>query len=179
MKMRFLVLAFAALVLSNCSTEDSAPDVIQMTLNDSHVPAGSIITVWVNYRVAATDHSSDPFFSVIALPVGADFVAGTSLITYGSFRAPDEIGSCPNGTTYLAYAFKQGDFTDPFYSDKFVGVLQFNVKVRIEANAAKIIAGVSAAPISDPCGPISGDSLELGVEAGGTPQTPTPVNTPA
>jgi|GEM_PF-5147562 len=150
--------------LSGCSTDEEVPSVQQMYLTESPVSAGSTVDVFVDFRVPGTDYESDPFFAVLNFPLGARYVAGSSMLERKTPRPPDGMGTCPDGRTYLVYEFKQAEFSDPYFADSFVGTIKLSVTLELAADKAKMRALAALTPPADPCVLLGGDELEFRVK---------------
>ncbi len=160
----------ALLLLVGCSSSNPSEGEIEgMFLSDNVVAAGANTTTSVTFRVAATESGSEyisqPLSLLLNLPVGVDYIPGTSALGFQGPRAPDAVGSCANGTTFLSYNLLTGEIEDPFNFDSFSSVINFVVTVQPIASEARAF-GVAAPGLnafSDPCNAVFTEDVKYRV----------------
>ena len=153
-----------SLVIGSCSHDESTPSVESLSINRGRVAAGTTVTVSVSYRVAAPDTGSEVFSSVLSIPAGASLVGGTSRILFQATRDPDAQGTCQDGRTWVLYNFREGEFENSLSYNPMIAVIAMDITLQAPANKGKLVAGASPATPSDPCGPLTGDSITFDVK---------------
>lgn len=161
MKLTHLALVALLVSLSACGSNPSPPAVENVSLRHGSLPAGSTQTVDVLYRLKASgsgsDYQTEAFSSLVSLPPGASFVAGSSSIINQGPRVPDAQGSCPDGRSYLLFNFAPGEIQDSFNFEEFTAPIGFDVVLQLPAEKGIVTANASTSAPADPCMLIEGE----------------------
>lgn len=178
-----LILTLSACGSSGFASSDS--EIVEISLRDETVDPNQGTELRVEFIVGAdyegTDSDGDeeyisiPFEIVILLPNGATYPANTSKLSDSLFgdvlfgnpdpREPNKIGTCPNGTSFLYYAFNEGDFGDPVNNfDSSSIFLKLDLLVEASAAGKQITAAIPQGPGAvDPCEPLPGLSTVINI----------------
>lgn len=186
--MKNLIIILAILSLTACGSSgfaSSDSEIVEISLRDETVDPSLGTQLRVEFIVGAdydgtdtdgdNNYTSIPFEIVILLPGGTAYSPNTSKLSDSLFgdvlfgnpdpREPNKTGTCPNGTSYLYYAFNEGAFGDPVNNfDSSSIFLKLDLLVDASAAGMQITAAVPQGPGTvDPCETLPGLSTAINI----------------